>query len=190
MRSSPPDGSDSEAITAEFPAVVDPPRARDSVLIWVIIGGILGLGALAIFGGGFRDDAPTSTTTGAPARTVTATPSPPAATAPTATGRAPATASPLTLDIAPVPGEDIAVEIRQGGPAGAVLFAGTIVDGARKRITSSTTARLWLSLAWAPSARVRVNGRLIPTAGGTESYFVRADGLTRLAPAAPGTKSR
>ncbi len=186
------DPPDTEAITEEFPAVVDPPR--DGSVVWIVLGGLVGILAVIFFAGGLRDPQSASPATTTPTATVTTRTTTSDTT--TTTGGAPRTnparkPSTDTLDVAAVDPQGVYVEVRRRDAAGAVLFAGTLAQGTHKRFTIPTATPLWLSLAWAPSARVAVNGSVQPTAGATEQYLVTPTGLERRsASTRTGTTSR
>lgn len=170
-----PQGDDE--VTTEFPPILDERPRRDSVVAWLIIGGIVGIVALVIFAGGLRDPGtpatgsttPTSTPqavtpTNVPPKTTTVAPSPPV----------PAT---VPLEIRATDPQGVAIEVRQSGPSGTLVFAGTLAQGEVRRFAIPRGAPLWLSLAWAPSAAVRVDGVAQQTTGGTEAYMVTQTGL-------------
>ncbi|HRC08801.1 MAG TPA: hypothetical protein PLV41_11365, partial [Miltoncostaeales bacterium] len=185
MTTDPPTPDDQ--VTAEFPAIGDEDTRRDSIMPWLIVGGVIGILALVIFAGGLRDP---GTPTGGSATT---------ATAPTTTATAPVTAPNTTtvpssahvpdavpLEVRATDPQGVAVEVRKTGPNGAVVFAGTLAQGEVRTFAIARGLPLWLSLAWAPSAAVRVDGVPQDTTGGTETYMVTQSGLRRLT----GTTSR
>ena len=191
--STPPDApAQDDDVTTEFPAIGDDRPRRDSILPWLIVGGVAGIIALVIFAGGLRDpatpaaDPPAATIT---TQTVTST----APAAPSRTTVVPSTPGPTTvpLEVRATDAQGVAIEVRRSGPTGALLFAGIVAQGEVRRFAIPRGSPLWLSLAWAPSAAVRVDGVKQPTTGGTESYRVTQTGLHRLiTPAGTGTTSR
>jgi hypothetical protein len=76
------------------------------------------------------------------------------------------------------PGKTVWVEVRRGGVSGEQVFAGIVGGGTTKEIRSARP--LWLGVAWAPNIAVTLNGEVIDTDGGTESYRVTPRGLTKL----------
>ena len=67
MKTDPPTPDDQ--VTAEFPAIGDEDTRRDSIMPWLIVGGVIGILALVIFAGGLRDP---GTPAGGSATTATA----------------------------------------------------------------------------------------------------------------------
>jgi cytoskeleton protein RodZ len=182
---------DPDADTQPIRLPAAPPAKRDSALIWVGAGVVLGIGALVLLGGGLRSDSSTPTSAAAPAVATARTP--------TSTTRSPATAPTTTPLDAPAPqvlqpkpadtpaidlrlgaraGKTVWVEVRRGGVSGPQIYAGTVGGAATKRFRSSTP--LWLGVAWAPNVTVSVNDEVIDAEGGTESYIVTQRGLRRL----------
>ena len=173
---------DPDADTQPIP-VVQPPR-RDSALLWVGAGALLGVGALAVLAGGLRSDppgptaaTPTTVSTAQPPRTSTTTASS-EPSAPEPLRPVPATAPAIDLRLGARAGKTVWVEVRRGGVSGAQVFAGIVGDGASRRVASATP--LWLGVAWTPNLTVSVNGEVIDAEGGTESYLVTQRGLKRL----------
>jgi hypothetical protein len=191
--STPPDApSHDDDVTTEFPAIGEDRPRRDSILPWLIVGGVVGIIALVIFAGGLRDPATSATDSTASTiatRTVTATV--PASPSPTTVVPSVPTPTTVPLEVRATDPQGVAIEVRRGGPAGALMFAGIVAQGEVRRFAVRRGAPLWLSLAWAPSAAVRVDGVHQPTTGGTETYRVTPTGLHRLTTAAStGTTSR
>jgi len=172
------EADDPAADTQPIP-VVGSPR-RDSALIWVGAGALLGIGALVVLGGGLRSDPPdpipaTSTArTAQPPRTTTTA----AAPEPQTLRPVPALIPAIDLRLGARAGKAVWVEVRRGGVSGAQVFAGIVGGKVTRRFTSA--APLWLGVAWAPNVTVSVNGEVIDAEGGTESYLVTQRGLERL----------
>ncbi len=179
---------DPDADTQPIPLPATPPAKRDSALIWVGAGVVLGIGALVLLGGGLRSDSSTPTSAAAPSVTTARTPTPPPgpprpptpldAPAPQVLQPEPADTPAIDLRLGARAGKTVWVEVRRGGVSGPQLYAGTVGGAATKRIRSSTP--LWLGVAWAPNVTVSVNDEVIDAEGGTESYIVTQRGLRRL----------
>lgn len=183
---------DPDADTQPIP--VPPPRktARESALIWVGAGVLLGVGALVLVGGGLRSDSPEPTSAAPPAvttpRTSTTARATTTARSTTTTpldGQAPQVLQPEPVDtpaidlrLGAAAGKTVWVEVRRGGVSGPQLYAGIVGGATTKRIRSSTP--LWLGVAWAPNLTVSINDEVIDADGGTESYIVTQRGLRRL----------
>jgi cytoskeleton protein RodZ len=69
------------------------------------------------------------------------------------------------------------VRVHRGGPTGSVVYEGTVPAGGTVRLRGS--GRLWIRVGWAPSLRVRVNGRPMPLSGGTENFLVTPTSVSR-----------
>jgi hypothetical protein len=82
------------------------------------------------------------------------------------------------LTVTATDGAGVATEVRRGDVDGEVVFQGTIPQGVTRRFTIPEGSTLWLSLAWAPSAQVAVNGDPQQTGDGTATFLVGPDGLT------------
>lgn len=114
-----------------------------------------------------------ATSAGTPETTTPATAPGTGTTADAAPGAEPA-AFTLTLDGK----RPVFIVVRRRSEKGDQVFAGTVGDGVTKRLTSTTP--LWVNVAWAPNARIAIDGRAVPTTGGTEYYLARASGLRRV----------
>jgi cytoskeletal protein RodZ len=178
---------DPDADTQPIPLPVTRPAKRDSALIWVGAGVVLGVGVLVLLGGGLRSDSSEPTSAAAPSVTTVRTPSAPRTTTATAPVEAqapqvlqpePADTPAIDLRLGALAGKTVWVEVRRGGVSGSQLYAGTVGGATTKRIRSSTP--LWLGVAWAPNVTVSVNDEVIDAEGGTESYIVTQRGLRRL----------
>jgi hypothetical protein len=175
-------GTDPDADTQPIP-VIRAPAGRDATLLWLGAGAAVGIGALLVFGGGVgsggvpREDRSAAATAGT---AVTLRPASSAPAQPAQTLRpAAAPARPIVdLRLGARAGKSVWVEVRRGNASGESLFAGVVGNGVTKRFTSRRP--LWLGVAWAPNARVVLNGGEIDADGGTESYLVTATGLTRI----------
>lgn len=148
--------ADADAVTDEFP-VVRPGRGADGTVPWLLLGGLLGLALLLALAGGVpvpwsRGDTP-----------------------PPATASTPAAAE---LAVAATGADGLYFEVRRRNATGAVLFAGTIERGVTRRFPIPAGDALWLTLAWAPNARVSVDGVVQPADDGTATLLVTADGAT------------
>ena len=188
---------DPDADTQPIPVPAPRKTARDSALIWVGAGVLLGVGALVLLGGGLRSDSPEPTSAATPAvvptpRTSTARPTttttsstPSSTTTTPLDGQAPQVLQPepadtpaIDLRLGGATGKTVWVEVRRGGVSGPQLYAGIVGGATTKRIRSS--APLWLGVAWAPNLTVSINDEVIDADGGTESYIVTQRGLRRL----------
>ena len=171
-----------EQITSEFP-VVEGPRVRDSSILWVAAGILIGIIVLTILfalGGGSEDagDRPPSqpeSTSALPSGTH----DPPPDGGRTTPG--PVQVNSAALVIRAQDGERVFIEVRRGGASGRRLFAGVITDTGVREFAIPAEQPLWLQVAWAPSALVQVGGVEQDTSGGTESYLVTRAGLQRVA---------
>ena len=114
-----------------------------------------------------------ATTTGTPGTTTSVTAPGTGTTTEATPGTTPA-AFTLTLDGR----RPVFIVVRRRSEKGDQVFAGTVGDGVTKRLTS--TAPLWVNVAWAPNALIAIDGRTVPTTGGTEYYLARASGLRRV----------
>ena len=182
---------DPDADTQPIPLPATPPAKRDSALIWVGAGVVLGIGALVLLGGGLRSDSSTPTSAAAPAVATARTP--------TTTTRSPATATTTTPLDAPAPqvlqpepadtpaidlrlgaraGKTVWVEVRRGEVRGPQLFAGIVGGGEDQRIRSSTPAVARCRMG--AQRHRHVNDEVIDAEGGTESYMRHPRGLRRL----------
>lgn len=178
---------DPDADTQPIPLPVARPAKRDSALIWLGAGLVLGVGALVLVGGGLRSDSSEPTSATPPSATTARTPTAGrggAATAPL-DRQAPQVLQPAPADVPAIDlrlgaraGKAVWVEVRRGGVSGPQLYAGIVGGTTTKRIRSSTP--LWLGVAWAPNVAVSVNDEVIDAEGGTESYIVTQRGLRRL----------
>jgi hypothetical protein len=170
---------DPDADTQPIPLPAPRPARRDSALIWVGAGLVLGVGALVLLGGGLRSDSsePTSAATRSVPTTRTA-PTTTTAAAPQVLQPEPADSPAIDLLLGAAAGKKVWVEVRRGGVSGPQLYAGIVGGATTKRIRSSTP--LWLGVAWAPNVTVSVNDEAIDAEGGTESYLVTQRGLRRL----------
>ncbi len=179
---------DPDADTQPIPVVRRPPPRRDSVLVWVGAGAVLGVVGLIVLGGGgpdSEDGTPRTTTRSA------ATASPPTETAAAGTTARAAPSAPAVIRPVPArspaielrldaqPGKSVWVEVRRRDVGGAQVFAGIVGGGVTRTVRSTTP--LWLGIAWAPNLAVTLNGEVLDAEGGTESYRVTARGLTKLA---------
>lgn len=176
MRPAQPPSADPDAITTEFPAVASR-SGSDGTILWLILGGIVGIVVLAFLAGGLRTHGPGPPTTGD--ETATVRTSPPASSTITSVPVTPPRARDV-LEVGAAAAGGLYFEVRRGTRDGDVVFAGTIANGMRRRFAIPPGEPLVLALAWAPSARVRVNGRSQPTTGTTETYTVTAAGLAPL----------
>lgn len=174
---------ETEEITQEFPAVgADPSTKRDGVLVWGGLGAVIALVALIVFADGLRspgtDTPPGAATT---SRTIDGTRT---ATSGGSSTTDTTTASRAVLTVTATDDAGVATEVRSIDADGEVLFQGIIAEGASRRFTIPPSSTLWLSLAWAPSAQVSVNGVVQSTADGTAAFIVGSDGLTPVGPSA------
>ena len=171
---------DPDADTQPIP-VVRAQRRRDSALIWIGAGALIGIVALVLLTGGLRSDssnpapaASAASTAAQRTRTATAQQAP----APQVLQPTPATAPAIDLRLGARTGKTVWVEVRRGGVSGTQMFAGTV--GGTSTRTFMSNAPLWLGVAWAPNLTVSVNGEVIDAEGGTESYLVTQQGLKQL----------
>lgn len=173
---------DPDADTQPIPLPARRKGRRDSALVWVGAGVLLGVGALVLLGGGLGSDSsqPTSaaSTPATTARSATTASTGTTAAAPQVLQPQPSSSPAIDLRLGARAGKTVWVEVRRGGVSGPQLYAGIVGGGATKRIRSSTP--LWLGVAWAPNLTVSVNDEELDAEGGTESYLVTARGLRRL----------
>lgn len=177
--------ADGDADTQEIPVVVAPqPRQRDSTLLWLGAGALIGVGGLIVLGGGLGSGDPPATPTTA-AGTAPRPPTATTATAPAGDAPAPPTLRPapptratIELRLNARAGKTVWVEVRRGDVGGPQLFAGIVGNGTTRVIRSR--APLWLGVAWAPNVAIALNGEEFDAEGGTEAYRVTARGVTRL----------
>jgi cytoskeletal protein RodZ len=173
---------DPDADTQPIPLPTSRIGRRDSALIWLGAGVLLGVGALVLLGGGLGSDSsqPTSAASSpaTTARGATTVRTGTTAAAPQVLKPQPSGAPAIDLRLGARAGKTVWVEVRRGGVSGPQLYAGIVGGRTTKRIRSSTT--LWLGVAWAPNLTVSVNDEELDAEGGTESYLVTARGLRRL----------
>lgn len=84
--------------------------------------------------------------------------------------RRPAPATGVRLTIAGESGGGSYVRVQRGGPAGPVVYEGTVYPGQTVRLRARRS--LWMRVGWAQNLRVSVNGRPAPLAGGTGNFTV------------------
>jgi hypothetical protein len=84
--------------------------------------------------------------------------------------RRPAAATRVRLTIAGESGGGSYVRVQRGGPAGPVVYEGTVYPGQTVRLRARRS--LWMRVGWAPNLRVSVNGRPAPLGGGTGNFTV------------------
>jgi hypothetical protein len=171
-----------DADTQPIPIVLARPRARDSTLLWLGAGALVGVAGLVVLGGGLGPGDPPATSRAAQ---TTATPTAPREPAPETAG--PPTLQPvpprraaIELRLGARAGKAVWVEVRRGDVNGPQLFAGIVGNGATRVIRSGTP--LWLGVAWAPNVAIALNGEELDADGGTEAYRVTARGIAKLPP--------
>ena len=171
---------DPDADTQPIP--IAPPPRRDSALIWVGAGALIGIVALVLLTGGLRSDSsnpgPAASAASTPAQPTRPASTTPQASTPQVLQPTPATSPAVDLRLGARTGKTVWVEVRRGGASGTQVFAGTV--GGTNTRTFTSNAPLWLGVAWAPNLTVSVNGEVIDAEGGTESYLVTQQGLKRL----------
>jgi cytoskeleton protein RodZ len=69
------------------------------------------------------------------------------------------------------------VRVHRGSPTGTLVYEGTVPAGGTVRLRGS--GRLWMRVGWAPSLRVRVNGRRMALSGGTGNFSVTPTSVSR-----------
>jgi cytoskeleton protein RodZ len=67
------------------------------------------------------------------------------------------------------------VRLQRGGPAGPVVYEGTIRPAQTVRLTLS--GALWMRVGWAPDLQVALGGRTVVLPGGTGNFIVRRSGV-------------
>jgi transcriptional regulator with XRE-family HTH domain len=174
---------DPGAVTQEIPLLAA--LRKESNLLWIGVGALVGLGALVVFGGGLGGGGPDSdgqATEARGARPGAETPSGPSRTTPEA---APETVTPtppaarrITLTLDAQPGKTVWIVVRQRDWRGTEIFTGIVGGGVTRTVRSNVP--VWLSVAWAPNMRVTLNEEPVDLEGGTETFRVTAAGVARL----------
>lgn len=183
---------DPTADTREIPILTA--FRKESSLLWIAVGALIGLGALVVFGGGLggggSDSAsePTAARGAAPAAepptprprrrpaVPSSTPAKPGDSQ-TVTPVAPTTPR-ITVTLDAQPGKTVWIEVRQRDWRGTEIYTGLVGGGVTRTVRSNVP--IWLSVAWAPNMRVRLNEEPIDLAGGTETFRITAAGAMQL----------
>lgn len=167
--------------TQPIPIVAAMRKMKEPAGLWLGAGAVLGIGLLAVLGGGLGSGGSASreATGTRPAVSPSVAAAAPATKAATATLRPTGPKRPpIDLRLGAQAGKTVWVEVRRGDVSGEQVFAGIVGAGVTRRVTSAKP--LWVGVAWAPNLKISLNGEPLNAEGGTESYRVTARGLERL----------
>jgi cytoskeletal protein RodZ len=160
-------------------------RARRARLAWLGAGAAAGIGVVIWIGAGTgsgpeRLDVPAVTVTTAPVVTATVPRAAAPATTPRRTAPPAATAGAGRLVLTGLPPGGSWLQVRRGGPRGAVLYEGTVRAGTARRFAVGRS--LWLRVGWGGGLRARVGGRTLDLPDATADVLVRPDGTLGVSP--------
>lgn len=157
-------------------------RRTEVQLLWLAVGGVMGLGALVWMGVG--DTTPDSTPI-APSDSVAVAPATPGPAAPVAAD-APKNPEPkrgeapqrLNIVLSGLGDSGSYIEVRGRNADGREVFRGTLDAGTERSFTVSRG--LWVRSGNTDGLSITVNGREYPLSGGVADFFVTATGVERV----------